>query len=101
MAKQFLLVLTIGIFALALPADAQSTPYPITPADSAIRFADSIFRKPNLVYQQVEPDIPVDIQNILLRFNDALVANRQWFQDYKNTYAGKELPYNQRFGISL
>ena len=78
----------------------QSKPYPITPADSAIHFADSIFHNPTLLYQLVQPDIPADIQSILVRFNNALVANREWFQQYRTAYAGKPLPYNQRFGIT-
>ncbi|HVU99455.1 MAG TPA: hypothetical protein VHE34_29745 [Puia sp.] len=78
----------------------QSKPYPITAADSAIHFADSIFHNPSLLYQIVQPDIPADIQSILVRFNNALVANRDWFQQYRAAYAGKPLPYNQRFGIN-
>lgn len=130
MAKQFLLILTLlGISLLPRPAAAQkpanapkaiatpktptqkpaskpqqtptqSKPYPITPADSAIHFADSIFHNPALLYQLTEPDIPVDIQSILARFNNALVANREWFQQYRIAYAGKPLPYNERFGIN-
>jgi len=85
----------------AKPAAAQTaTPYPITPVDSAIRFADSIFHNPTFLYQQVQPDIPEDIQSILIRFNNALANNRQWFQDYKAANAGQTLPYNQRFGIT-
>jgi hypothetical protein len=106
MPKQFVVFLILaGAMLLPRPANAQkpaaqSNPYPITPADSAIRFADSIFRQPTLLYQLVEPDIPADIQSILIRFNDAIAANRQWFQDYRTANAGKQLPYNQRFGIS-
>ena len=109
MAKLFILVATfLSISLLPRPAAAQkrqqsstqSIPYPITPADSAIHFADSIFQKPTLLYQLVQPDIPADIQSILVRFNNALVANREWFQQYRTAYAGQPLPYNQRFGIS-
>ena len=78
----------------------QSNPYPITLLDSAIHFADSIFHHPTILYQLVEPDLPADIQSIVIRFNNAIVANSQWFQDYRADYAGKPLPYNQRFGIS-
>jgi len=110
MAKQFLLIATfLGISLLPRLAAAQkpahqsptqSKPYPITPADSAIHFLDSIFHNPSLLYQLVQPDIPADIQSILVRFNNALVANREWFQQYRAAYAGKPLPYNQRFGIN-
>jgi len=78
----------------------QANPYPLTPADSAIHFADSIFRQPNLSYQLVQPDIPADIQAILVRFNNTLVANKEWFQQYRTAYAGQPLPYNERFGIT-
>jgi hypothetical protein len=98
MVKQFLALVIIAGSTLA--AAGQPRSYPITPADSATRFADSIFRRPVFLYQQVQPDIPADIQSILVRFNNALVANRQWFQDYRTTYAGQPLPYNQRFGIT-
>lgn len=127
MANQFLVILTLfGISLLPHPATGQkpataqkpskdsnanplpqksktltlSKPYPITPADSAIHFADSIFHNPTLRYQLVQPDIPADIQSILVRFNNALVANRDWFQQYRTAYAGKPLPYNERFGIT-
>jgi hypothetical protein len=82
------------------PYPITPNPYPITPTDSAIRLADSIFHKPVIFYQLVQPDIPADIQSILVRFNNALVANKEWFQQYKTNYAGQLLPYNQRFGIS-
>jgi hypothetical protein len=81
-------------------APGAPNPYPITPTDSAIHLADSIFHKPVIFYQLVQPDIPTDIQSILVRFNNALVANKEWFQQYKTNYAGQLLPYNQRFGIS-
>jgi hypothetical protein len=81
-------------------AFTQANPYPVTPADSAIHFADSIFRQPTLQYQLVQPDIPTDIQSILVRFNNALVNDKEWFQQYRTAYAGKPLPYNQRFGIT-
>jgi hypothetical protein len=86
---------------LTQPGAAKPTPTaPPTIADTAIRFADSIFAGSGFLYEQVESGIPPDIQPILIRFNNALVANRQWFEQYKNAYAGQPLPYNQRFGIS-
>jgi hypothetical protein len=72
-----------------------------TLADTAIKFADSIFHTPSILYEEVETGIPPDIKPILVRFNNALVANRNWFEQYKTTYAGQPLPYNQRFGISF
>ena len=126
MTKQFLLLwILTGALVLPRPVTAQNPPgakptqakpaqaksaetQPVTAGtglagtitDTAIHFADSIFHQPNFLYEEVETGIPPDIQPILLRFNNALVANRQWFEEYKNTYAGQPLPYNQRFGIS-
>ncbi|HXB07146.1 MAG TPA: hypothetical protein VNW04_08520 [Puia sp.] len=94
MVKPFLLSLALVGCLLPHRGTAQ------TIADTAIQFADSIFHQPGFRYQEVETGIPPDIQPILVRFNNALVANRQWFEEYKNTYAGQPLPYNQRFGIS-
>jgi hypothetical protein len=81
------------------PAKLAPTGTP-TITDTAIHFADSIFHTRSIEYEQIETGIPTDIQPILARFNNALVANRSWFEQYKSTYAGQPLPYNSRFGIS-
>ncbi len=96
MAKLFLvLLITISI----LPAIAQKAGTP-TIADTALHFADSVFHTRSIEFEQIETGIPTDIQPILARFNNALVVNRSWFEQYKSTYAGQPLPYNSRFGIS-
>ena len=42
------------------------------------------------------------MDTILLRFNTAIAANRQWFDAYKDKYAisGQQLPYDPHFGIT-
>jgi hypothetical protein len=42
------------------------------------------------------------MDTILTRFNNAISANRQWFNAYKDKYAvsGQQLPYDARFGIT-
>lgn len=67
---------------------------------AAIHFADSVFHRATFLYERVEPDLPADIQAILIRFNNAMVANQQWFLDFKNSHPDQPLPYNQRFGIT-
>jgi hypothetical protein len=66
-----------------------------------MHFVDHIFRQPAFLYQHVEPDLPANIQDILIRFNNALAANKEWFMEYEKTWRGKPLPYNERFGISV
>jgi hypothetical protein len=74
------------------------------PADSTIRAAftllDSVFNRPQFLYETIGPDIPADMQPILVRFNNALATNRQWFNEYRNKYSRGPLPYDPRFGIS-
>jgi hypothetical protein len=48
------------------------------------------------------PDIQKDVKDILTRFDSAIAANRQWFEEYRSKFAvsGQPLPYDERFGIS-
>jgi hypothetical protein len=68
----------------------------------AFRFVDSVFRRPAFTYDMSGPDIPKDMQDILLRFDKAVAADKQWFAEYRNRFAakGQPLPYNERMGIS-
>lgn len=112
MAKLFLLFPIVACnFLFSKPVAAQApagaaqarlttTPSADATLQAAIHFADSLFHRGSFLYERAEPDIPEDIQDILIRFNNSIVANQQWFLDYKNTCAGQPLPYNQRFGIS-
>ena len=67
----------------------------------AFRFIDSLFRGERCRFEVTEFDFPADIQGILLRFNNGLAANKEWFEQYsRNAPAGQPLPYDERFGIS-
>jgi hypothetical protein len=88
----------------AFPCEAQSPAKDgalgtMTPA---FRFTDSVFNRDSFLFQTVEPDIPADMASIILRFNNALASNQQWFLDYKNKNGGggKTLPYDEKFGIT-
>lgn len=94
-------VILIGvILQLAAQATAQSSPE--NSQKAAFSFIDSVFHRPSFTYETLQPEIPKDMQTILIRFNNAIVANRQWFIDYRNKYSnsGQPLPYNERFGIT-
>lgn len=68
----------------------------------AFAFVDSVFNKPELTFEVDDIDIPADIQDILIRFNNAVAADKQWFADYRDRYVGtgKPLPYHEKFGIT-
>ena len=70
--------------------------------DSAFRFADSVFRRAAFVFQTLQPEIPADMQPVLIRMNNAIAANKDWFIEYRNKYAGtgQPLPYDEHFGIT-
>ena len=89
------------------PASAASALKDTLPPDStltheAFAFLISVFSHPEFQFQTLQPDLTGDIQSILIRFNNAIVANKQWFQTYRDKYAaaGQPLPYNERFGIT-
>ncbi len=65
----------------------------------ALHFTDSIFSRPSFTYDLSEPDFPPDLQSILIRFNNAIAANKEWFLDYRSKNS-TPLPYNERFGIT-
>lgn len=70
--------------------------------DDAFRFADSVFARAGFVFETLQPEIPADLQPILIRMNNAIVAHKEWFIEYRNKYAaaGGTLPYDEHFGIS-
>lgn len=78
----------------AAPAQADTT------ICAAFALLDSLFNRPGFLYETIGPDIPADMQPILIRFNNAIAANPQWFNEYRNKYSGGYLPYDPRFGIS-
>lgn len=100
--KNLLIIIILG---LAKPAPAQP-PGDGQPSDSAraaaFRFADSAFARPTFLFETLQPEIPADMQPILIEMNNAIAANKQWFIDYRNKYAGtgQPLPYDEHFGIT-
>lgn len=81
---------------------SQTPGVPDSTLEQAFHFTDSIFNRPDFTYDIAEPDISKDMQSILMRFNNAVSADKEWFIDYRNKYAagGQPLPYNERFGIT-
>ncbi len=67
----------------------------------AFKFIDSIFHDSACQFEIAEFDFPADIRDILLRFNNSLAANQDWFKQYAaHVPAGQSLPYDERFGIT-
>ena len=98
---------TVLLFCCALIAARPSTDPPPSPAASpyarpskspindtlpqaladrkaAFGFFDSVFAHPSYTFIKLEPRLPEGMDTILLRFNTAIAANRQWFDTYKD-----------------
>jgi hypothetical protein len=88
----------------ARPISAANDTLPQALADrkAAFGFFDSVFARPSFLFARLEPGLPAGMDTILLRFNTAVAANRQWFNAYKDKYAasGQQLPYDPHFGIT-
>ncbi|HEY8967821.1 MAG TPA: hypothetical protein VIM64_01985 [Puia sp.] len=70
-------------------------------AEAAMAFADSLFHASSFGFAITEFDFPADIRGILLRFNSAIAANKEWFTAYTSHLPpGQPLPYNEKFGIT-
>jgi len=74
---------------------------------AAMAFADSLFRGSggdggsSFGFAITEFDFPADIREILLRFNNAIAANKEWFTAFSSRLTpGQPLPYDEKFGIS-
>jgi hypothetical protein len=77
-------------------------PQALADRKAAFGFFDSVFARPSFLFARLEPGLPAGMDTILLRFNTAVAANRQWFDAYKDKYAvsGQQLPYDPHFGIT-
>jgi hypothetical protein len=77
-------------------------PQALADRKAAFGFFDSVFARPSYLFIKLEPGLPEGMDTILLRFNTAIAANRQWFNGYKDKYAvsGQQLPYDPHFGIT-
>lgn len=103
--------LSIGTFAQktttrssdSLHSAADPIRFPADPTrDAAFGFADSVFNRTSFLFETLQPDIPADMQLILIRMNNAISANRDWFIEFRKKYGGSgaALPYDEHFGIS-
>jgi len=77
-----------------MPPDEDTTIY------AAFTLLDSIFHRSEFLYVSLGPDIPADMQPILIRFNNAIAANQAWFREYRSRFPNQTLPYDERFGIT-
>ena len=70
--------------------------------DSAFSLAETIFSRPSFLFETLQADIPADMQLILIRMNNAISTNKEWFTKYRSKYGGggQSLPYDEHFGIS-
>jgi hypothetical protein len=92
---------------LLLPAGlssyAQTRPRPVSPekVKEAFSWVDSVFHGSSFSFEVTEFDFPADIREILLKFNNAIAANKDWFAAYSShATAGQPLPYDEKFGIT-
>lgn len=97
--RKYLVVCGLIFVLLPRAANAQASPSDTT-IKAAFALLDSLFHRPEFLYVTLGPDIPVDMQPILIKFNNAIAANQAWFQEYRSRYPNQTLPYNEHFGIT-
>jgi hypothetical protein len=69
--------------------------------DAAFRQIDSVFKGGSFNFHIMDFDFPSDVVRILLKFNNAIAANKDWFEGYsRNAPSGQPLPYDDKFGIT-
>jgi hypothetical protein len=92
---------TVLIFCCILTA-AAAFPQALADRKAAFGFFDSVFARPSFLFTKLEASLPIGMDTLLLRFNTAVAANREWFNAYKDKYAtsGQQLPYDPHFGIT-
>lgn len=88
--------------AFSTPIINDTLPQALADRKAAFGFFDSVFARPTFLFARLEPGLPAGMDTILLRFNTAVAANRQWFNAYRDKYAtsGQQLPYDPHFGIT-
>lgn len=68
---------------------------------AAFKFIDSVLHDSVCKFEITEFDFPADVRDILLRFNNGIAANQEWFKQYaSHVPAGQPLPYDPKFGIT-
>jgi hypothetical protein len=70
--------------------------------EAAFGFVDSVFRPAAFVFEINELRPPDSVLAIMVKFNNAIAANKEWAAEYMNKYyvAGQGAPYNEKFGIT-
>ncbi|MDO6429251.1 hypothetical protein Q4E93_01545 [Flavitalea sp. BT771] len=72
-----------------------------SPQSEAFTLIDSLLQAGDARFEITEFDFPPDVLRILLRFNNAVAANKDWFTEYSShAVAGQPLPYDEKFGIT-
>jgi hypothetical protein len=69
---------------------------------AAFGFVDSVFRPSTVIFEINELRPPDSILAIMIKFNNAIAANKEWAAEYMNKYyvPGQGTPYNEKFGIT-
>ena len=101
--KYVFLASLIGMAAHGFGQGAAGAVQPASPERTeAFGFADSVFARPGFVFETLEPEITAEMQPILIRMNNAISANREWFIEYRKKYGGSgaALPYDEHFGVT-
>lgn len=90
----FVFFLLIGKFAFS-QVDASTE-------KAAFGFVDSAFRSSTVLFEINELRPSDSLLAILVKFNNAMAANKEWAAEYMNKYyiAGEGMPYNEKFGIT-
>ena len=66
------------------PIINDTLPQALADRKAAFGFFDSVFARPSFLFARLEPGMPAGMDTILLRFNTAVAANRQWFNAYRD-----------------
>jgi hypothetical protein len=69
---------------------------------NAFAFVDSLLEPGLHNYDIVDFEYPKDLQDLMIKMNNAIAANKQWYVDYakKNYIPGEGIPYDTLFGIT-
>jgi hypothetical protein len=92
--SSFVTLLLIGKLAFSQQdASAEST---------AFGFVDSVFHASTVIFEINELRPPDSILDLMIKFNNAIAANKEWAAEYMNKYyvPGQGTPYNEKFGIT-
>jgi len=90
----FIILLLIGKLAFS-QRDA-------TAEQAAFSFVDSIFLSSTVTFEINELRPSDSLLAIMIKFNNAIAANKEWASEYMNKYyvPGEGMPYDEKFGIT-